>query len=190
MLQFPDMIACLRRDARLTVAGCSRNWLAANDGGRPPPWDSRHICIACAQGARFNGREAPLQAAEIIRPICPRCLRVSDRLINDYLCVSCYNRSAECRRGANARGSRPRLLGLLHSQIVVASTGFGPPVPIRMEGVTGLSEIIVQTAKHARLPMAFGRPTVIIVQAKRQIDFPIVLPVMRRPSVVRPGVRH
>jgi hypothetical protein len=89
--------------------------------------------------------------------VCPRCLRPAPRLINGWLCVSCYNRHREVLVGRNAKGSRPQLTALLHAaQIVVADeTGVREA---RREQVTGRMELLLLAAKNAKRAMLFSVP--------------------------------
>jgi hypothetical protein len=112
-----EMFTCERLHARMTVNACARQWLKANTatdrhGKRvePPPWDSLHHCLRCPVGAQRCGRtiDPIADAVAALKPICPRCLRVADRIVNARgerpLCVSCYNRDREVRIGKNAKG--------------------------------------------------------------------------------------
>ena len=105
-----DLVDCERRKMRLTRSGCARMFVSAA-ADRPKAWEGRHACIACQAGAERAGVkiEAHADVAEAWRPVCPRCLRVSDRMIRGDLCVSCDARAGEVRRGRNCKGNMPGL---------------------------------------------------------------------------------
>lgn len=152
-----EMMRCEKRSMTLSTAGCSKLWLSAEEN-RPKEWEGRFACLACPIGARNSGR-AVIQTAgavEMIRMMCPRCFRPAQRLVQDYLCISCYNRHCEVLRGRNAKGNRPQLADMLRSEIIVVAEGIVERT-VRRDMVTGPAEIIIAAAKKTSSTMAFGR---------------------------------
>lgn len=114
--------------------------------------------MTCPIGAANAGQSMPstAQATEDFRMMCPRCCRLSDRMIGKRLCVSCYNREREALIGKNAKGGRPLLCDVLHSQIIVAMDASGPRV-VRADPVVSAAEAVFGLARLAQGPMAFAR---------------------------------
>lgn len=114
---------CDRLRARLSVPSCNKMWLEANDNGS----DRHYKCRNCPLGAEHSGR-----ATANLHPfkgelICARCSRGSIRLINRWLCVSCWNRQREWIIGKNAKGSKPTRMKPLHPRtITVIEKTHGP----------------------------------------------------------------
>ena len=156
----PAMFTCERMNTRLTVKGCARMFIAAQDpANKPKPWESRSACMTCLTGARNAGRAISPVAEQVqaLSKVCPRCLRPTDRLIHKRLCVSCYNRQGEVVKGRNAKGGSPRHLLEKLRYVDVAVTVAGQDVEVRhAPGVVGAAEIIVHLSKRAETPMAFG----------------------------------
>jgi hypothetical protein len=114
------MFRCEPFRANLTMRGCGQRWLEAQSATGHAA-ERYETCRGCPIGAAHAGydfvRYSPLYGA----PICPRCRnekvdakkaggtinRGGLRMIGNRLCVSCYNRSNELRKGRNARGNLP-----------------------------------------------------------------------------------
>lgn len=156
-----DLFRCERQRMTLTVQGCAKLWRSARDN-RPEPWEGRHACLGCPIGARNAGQSEPEIAAEALtealRLICPGCSRVSDRIINGRHCVSCYNRRREAAAGRNAKGGKPRILGLLRTVTLAVQAGDGAPSTVALENVASRTEAMILAAKRAGGPLAFQRP--------------------------------
>ncbi len=151
-----ELIDCERRAMRLTSAGCARLWTSAQEA-RPEPWEGRSACRTCPLGAARAGRPLPpnAAAAELLRRVCPRCLRQAQRLINGLHCVSCYNREAECRRGRDRKGNRPGLLDRLRASTIVITRGASSSVEQHAE-VVSATEAMLIVAKTAAGRICFG----------------------------------
>jgi len=170
-----EMFRCEPQGMTLTRRGCSRLWESANSDpeNEPKPWEGRFKCVNCRLGAEHSGKTVSPMAetlAELNRT-CPRCFKLSDRIINTRdghrLCVSCANRHYEAfkRRsdggmGRNAKGNRPHLVDVLHSEIVVAIDPSGSRL-FRASRVTSLPEILIAGAAGAQIFIGFGRPRVL-----------------------------
>ena len=82
------------------------------------------------------------------------------RLINGRLCVSCYNREREALIGKNAKGGRPMICDVLHTERLAVIDGSGSGSVIEAGPVVGIVEAIVAMMRTATGPLAFGRPGV------------------------------
>ncbi len=177
----PFLFECPRIAMRLTARGCGKLWesanatpiqhrcgsgfVAAQDTGRPAPWESRSACIGCPTGCRNAGHEPPPERplADLMRVRCEICGAVSDRLVNKKQCVSHFNRRREALRERNARGSRPNICDELHAErwAVIDNTAvsvktFGP--------IVSPFEALLQAARTATGgTVAIGRPGVTLV---------------------------
>lgn len=153
-----DLFICERQNMRLTVPGCSRLWLSAQDKENVPrPWEGRAACVTCPIGAANSGVQISPVAEDvaILKRSCPRCLRQSERIIEGRLCISCYNRQAEADRGRNAKGSRPRLCARLRDLELSVITGDEIEI-IHIGRITGAAEAIMRRARLAEAVTAFG----------------------------------
>lgn len=164
----PAMFDCDRMRARLTVAGCTRNWRAAQ-AERPAPWDSKHHCLSCPIGAAHAGQPPEearhKRAEEAVRLFCPRCQRPSARLINGLHCVSCYNRVREIARGRNCKGNPPAVvMSRLHAVAFVAGVGGAEDAVEVSANVMGRPEAMILAVNRALRsgrpfePLRFGQP--------------------------------
>lgn len=150
---------CARQSMTLSVNGCAKLWRSAQED-EPKPWEGRWHCRTCPIGAAHNGQspreiEAATTAAALA-PWCPRCVRVSDRIINGDLCISCYNRAREAERGRNAKGGTPRLAAVLHAETVAAVAPGAAPARVTFASVASRAEALIRAAKRAAGPVAFG----------------------------------
>jgi hypothetical protein len=154
-----EMFICARMALRLTRKGCAALWTSARQ--KPPaPWDGRAACVGCNVGARNAGQpDVPeiVAAVDAWRRVCPRCRRVSLRMIRGRLCISCYNRDREVRIGHNAKGGRIRLAAKLHPAALQVVSEDGPRT-IRLPSVLDLSEVMILAARKATGPLFFTLP--------------------------------
>lgn len=66
-------------------------------------------CIGCDIGAHHAGEAPPSKLALVIGGMtCARCHQPSSRLVCSGICVSCFNRQLEIKKGRNAKGAPPR----------------------------------------------------------------------------------
>ena len=149
-----EMIRCERQQMSLTKAGCARAW-ASTQEAKPAPWEARFKCLGCPVGAQNAGRPAGPQPCEL-NMICPRCRRTAMRLINQHLCVSCYNRQREVRCGRNAKGHVPRLTFALHSETLALRIQEQDFQPRTFASVLDGVEVMIAQSKAAAGPIAFG----------------------------------
>lgn len=154
----PELVSCEPMSARMTKPACVKMWQASQDR-RPEPWQSRHHCIACPTGAERAGRAisptAPAQ--EVWRMCCPRCRRLTTRLIGKRLCPSCYNRTLEVIKGRNGKGGIPwQTLERLHPESMVMSDGASVRL-LHNDMVADAEELIIVNARVATGPVMFGR---------------------------------
>lgn len=95
---------CTRLRSTLSTVSCAARWTAA-------PACSGSTCSGCPIGqqhAREQPSPGPLrQSRERLRS-CLRCGRSDLRVVQSVgICISCYNRGAEWRKGRNAKGVPP-----------------------------------------------------------------------------------
>ena len=158
-----EFFKCERLNATLSTAGCARQWRKANQDPdhRVQTHESLWHCRACSTGAANAGEKGVIagfsELIEDVKRICPRCRRLSPRLINGLHCISCYNRSREARIGKNAKGHPPALMKLLHAErLVVVEDGNERVVELRC--VRDLEEALIRVARKASGPITIGRP--------------------------------
>lgn len=164
-----DLMRCERRACSLTVTSCAASWNAAQRR-RPEPWEGLWHCRSCPIGAANAGKPTTINAADDLQAICPRCARHAFRLIKGRLCVSCYNREREARIGRNAKGSKPRLCGQIHSERIAVFAGESLRVSSFHDVVT-LSEAMVLAAKQANAPeITFGRARPVFLHTAPQME--------------------
>jgi hypothetical protein len=143
----------------LTVRGCVTLYTSANGQKKPDSWEGRAACRGCPIGSVNATGKAPSEVdklrVELVR-LCSRCGRQPDRMIWNTLCPSCDARQREAVKGRNAKGNRPALSLLLHTEHLAMSVGAATRV-IHRSAVTALTEVIIQQAKLANGVAAFGR---------------------------------
>lgn len=129
------MFRCEPQAATLSTRGCAGRWSAAQ--ARKGVADG-NPCSRCPIGAAHAGQRPVTYSRDFASDRCPRCDQGTTRMINDRVCVSCYNREREVRAGANGRGNRPReLAGLGHI-----------PVRIAVDGVIRRPELRTAAVRH------------------------------------------
>lgn len=113
--------------ATLAVSRCAAMFLEIarlKDGTTHP----HARCAGCAIGALHAGVEPPKKRA-IGRLTCARCHESATRLVcGGAICVSCYNREAEVRRGRNGKGVPPVPVDRFFSASAVGGRGKGKTV--------------------------------------------------------------
>jgi hypothetical protein len=169
-------------------SACAKFWRLSNPVA-PPVWEGRHACYQCPAGAARCGQVVdPFVAAhDKLMLVCPRCTNPTDRIINDRLCVSCYNRDLEVQRGRNAKGGRPRLMGKIGAVSCTVVHG-DQPERRTVQGVTGLIEAAMAAARAASEPVMIGRPRQFspAFLAPTRGPRPHQLPIARFPARRRP----
>lgn len=154
-----ELFRCVRRELTLTPKGCARLFESAADNP-PLPHEGRAACIGCPVGAVHAGRPVPPSLAwkNAIAPVCAGCAKVSDRIIQHRYCPSCYNRRLEAKKGANAKGTPPRITPLLFSAAFAAPSTAPDATVARVPGVLSLTEAALIVAKSANAPLTLGWP--------------------------------
>lgn len=145
------LFRCEARALSLTPQRCAQQWQDAQNH-RPDAWQGNWHCRACAIGAARAGKTLPSHGDDALRNTCPRCFRLSDRLIGGALCVSCYNREREAKRGRNAKGTVPRIAAKLHPETVAVVQGPRRSI-LHYDSVVGRDEAIMR-AYRAMGPLA------------------------------------
>jgi len=159
-----DLFRCDRQNATMLRAGCARMWRKANGGEyRVGTWESLHHCRGCSVGAANAGETvvAPgfSELIEDLRRYCCRCRKPALRLIHGELCISCFNRDLEAKKGRNAKGHPPRLMKLLHRETVMVTEGGKPPRIVGRDRVLDAGELMIRIARRATGPIVFERPS-------------------------------
>lgn len=145
---------------RLTKTGCVTLFISANRKEAPPSWEGRSACRSCPLGAEHAGRKpAPPVIDPVLGTTCPRCLRPSAHLVWRRLCPSCDARAGEARRGRNAKGTKPKLMGRLAPRAVTVTVGDTVRLQ-RIESAIGLIEAWMAIARPLKAPVIFSRPAI------------------------------
>jgi Zn finger protein HypA/HybF involved in hydrogenase expression len=150
------MMRCDRQNMALSVQGCAKLY-TSTIALRPQPWEARFGCLACPIGAANAGHPVVTtsESTELLRTICPRCRRRAFRVIQNRLCVSCWNREREVRVGRNGKGGKPRLV---LEPVVMAVVSSDAVRTIEAPMMSGMIEAMIAAARSATGPVAFGRP--------------------------------
>ena len=151
------LFECKARQARLTKRGCQGQWEKAQ-ADKPEPWQSLWHCRSCPVGAANAGLVQPKHADEALSKLCPRCGRLTERMIKGRLCISCYNRAREVVRGKNCKGNAPVRVAEAIRSIIAIFTVNGVEDIREFEGVTSVNEILVLLLRE------YGRDAVIEVR--------------------------
>lgn len=159
--------ACEPYRATLSVARCAAMFLdvAKQKAGATHPHER---CAGCAIGALHAGMAAPRKRA-IGRLTCARCHESATRLVcGGSICVSCYNREAEVRRGRNGKGVPPVPVDRFFAVSAVGGRGKGKTVVLH--DVSVLAEGAMRAMRAAdtlevMLRVARDRPETVFARA-------------------------
>jgi hypothetical protein len=157
--------------ARIMEAGCIRMWRSTQDRS-PQPHEARYACITCPLGPQRAGvgvaeAVAAASAAVVDRAfgrVCPRCERLAARLINGRSCISCYNRTREAVIGANAKGTRPQIMDVIHAEALAIAVADVAPRLVTVEHVVSRTEAIGIAARQAGPGAIIGIPPLRLVE--------------------------
>lgn len=130
---------CARLRATLSTESCAARHLGACGG------DDRVSCRGCPIGALHSGR-GQVPASRLTERMCSRCLKRPQRMVKSRLCVSCYNRTREVHRGANAKGVPPRKLPMVYAGILAMGLPDSGWRVARVESVSRFVETVVSVA--------------------------------------------
>src|SRR6266478_4704072 len=101
---------CQPYRARLTTKSCADRWRMAQKatGNAAASFEK---CQRCPIGASHAGQVVTYYSPLYGKAICSRCGRGSMRrmILAGRLCIGCYNRELEFRRGRNAKGNPPKI---------------------------------------------------------------------------------
>jgi hypothetical protein len=98
---------CQRYHARLSTTACASRWRSAQRA-RGEAADQFARCRGCTIGAQHAGERHFARSKIYGCEVCPRC-GGGARMIAGRLCISCYNRELEFRRGRNGKGTKPTI---------------------------------------------------------------------------------
>ena len=149
-----ELFQCTARACRLTRKGCASIWTRAQEK-RPEPWEGSWHCRDCSIGAANAGKAPEPQVDDALERLCPRCGRLTDRMIKGRLCISCYNREGEVRRGRNRKGHYPVRVADSIRTIIAIFTVNGVEDIREFESVTSVNEVYMTLLRE------FGRGAVI-----------------------------
>lgn len=158
-----QMFRCDRLAATLGVEQCATNW------GRAVAGQGMLRCKGCRTGAEHAGQDRANASPLRGMLLCARCQRGCSRLVESWLCVSCYNRGREWRMQRNAKGSVPsRMTPLVPRTLRYTEAGeprvlTRPWTQSREELVFGLlrdctGEVAIAFDGRANLAGAMGTP--------------------------------
>ncbi|WP_293371498.1 hypothetical protein [Nevskia sp.] len=152
---------------RLTVTSCAGMWNKARllpNGSLEPVMK----CRGCAIGAANAGMK-PEMSREIAADAkgCTRCRRGARKLIFGDLCLSCYNRQTELRRGINRMRTRGKVFWPKFARpLRVALVAVRQPDELSdgriltFDHVADGLEVALRTVRrsHGEVLIAFSRP--------------------------------
>ena len=124
------MFSCEKLHATLSEQTCAQRHLSGKF----------LTCKDCAIGAANAGRPIPENTR--FSALCQRCRTTGNRLVSGRLCISCYNRELEFKKGKDRRGKKPSLQ--LH--MVTALVDGKPLTDLALSFV----EMAVKAAKTAK----------------------------------------
>ena len=140
---------CERLGATIQPDACATNWQRATSGG------GMLRCRGCPIGPAHSGEDQanahPLRG----QMVCARCERGATRLVQGWVCISCYNRGREWRMGRNAKGSYPSRMQPLVPH-VLAYTEAGEPRLLRMAWARSRQELMVGLLRDSAGLLTFG----------------------------------
>lgn len=155
------MFVCEKRKASLQVSACIEMWSCGHVKGSPERF---WACRGCTLGAQHAGASEATLSPLYATSICGRCEGTGARLIHGHICVSCYNRELEHRKGKNAKGNRP----VMHPDLFRVSLRYatGGRVKVKsLERATGPHELVVAALRdepeQVTFCMMINRPAAI-----------------------------
>jgi hypothetical protein len=147
---------CERLQATIQPQACATNWERATSGA------GMLRCRGCPVGPLHSGDDRanahPLRG----QLVCSRCERGATRLVQGWLCISCYNRAREWVAGRNAKGSYPSRMQPLQPR-AMAYTEAGEPRLMRRPHAQSQQELMVGLLRDSAGVLAFvfnGRPNI------------------------------
>lgn len=95
---------CVRLTAELSTTSCAAQWKAASTKIE----SACHSCLIGQAHAQSAGGHASIDPRQGKPRICLRCGRNDLRVVQERgICLSCYNRELEWRKGCDAKGKPP-----------------------------------------------------------------------------------
>jgi len=146
------MFRCEKRRASLLASSCKSMW---QEGNRKVCDDRFLLCRGCQIGAIHAGVGDATLSPLYATPTCARCGTGGMRLIGGHICVSCYNRSAEYKKGRNARGSAPINHPILYRIAIRYMAGGQVKTKTRDDAASSL-ELIVGALRDEPKQVTFG----------------------------------
>lgn len=102
--------------ATLTPTDCAKRWQKSGSSNLRY-WASCAGCPLGAHHASIDGTDKQnspvptnLESNRLAGKVCTRCRKLASRLVGSpKLCMSCYNRQLEFKRGSDRRGKKPKV---------------------------------------------------------------------------------
>jgi hypothetical protein len=153
----PDlkMFRCARLRATLSDRACAANFLRSQKL-RPDDVTGVHLCRECPIGSATAGVPLIRRSGLYNIDLCPRCRRYCARIINGTRCVGCANREYEWIRGANAKGTVPKMKPLLARRLRIVIGG--QVTELRSERSRDHTELMLGVLRVAEGRAVFCRP--------------------------------
>lgn len=142
---------CERMRGTLSTTACADMWRKANDLND----GSCGNCMRCPIGAVHAGEVAASMSPLKGTLTCARCHRGATRLIHKHLCVSCYNRGAEYRKGRNAKGTAPIKHAPMHPRSIRFLCG-DDLKSIRLAESVDTEELMVAALRESKRRVLFS----------------------------------
>lgn len=149
-----DYFRCGTYSASMSADACARRWQVAQDA-KGQAAERFEKCRACSIGAAHAGERSVHYSPVYGLSLCPRCGQHASRLIRGAKCISCYNRECEFMRGANAKGTKPKLA--LYPRYLNVGVD-GAVRQIRAALSLDLAELVLHAHRTIRGQLNFGAP--------------------------------
>jgi hypothetical protein len=155
--EIPEMpgvkrFTCDRLRSTLSVSTCAERWENANG---PDPDHRTRACLKCPIGVLHTGKTDMNMSMWKGSKRCARCGEGASRLVGGHLCLSDYNRQREVIKGANGKGTKPKLHPPLHRRSVSYLTN-GEVKTKTIEHTIGLEEVMFSVLRVEEKTVKFG----------------------------------
>ena len=142
---------CEPLKATLGVKSCAGMWKQANHGQS----ERLYQCKRCPVGAEHAGDKSASTSTLKGSMTCSRCHRGAIRLIEKWLCVSCWNRQREAVIGRNAKGQPPTKMRPLAPRCITMATAAGTVQRLSRAMTTCTEELVVAALRDNREAVSF-----------------------------------
>lgn len=145
--------ACERLKATLSTGSCATNWQRAHQ----PHAEANWRCKGCPIGVTHaRAVSSPVSGLVAVSPTtCSRHHEATGRLVNGWLCISCYNREREHRVGKNAKGKVPELTAGLTRRSIRVYEGLMARV-FERDLTADTTELVIAALRDCTQPVTFA----------------------------------